>query len=214
MSPPSAHPEWQSDLGVASLFGCVNTYWEIFGPKNGSPVLPPGVRGAGRDHPRCEAFKECTRTCWSSARRPAPPAAPHRPPSPARWAAAEPGRPGRVRAACLVPARCVLEGGRLRTGSLCTGYGGLDLAMMAVLDVALAWCAEAGLQHRPDLAQRPRQLRIPAPVDLRHPRIGGASSPSSSRIVVDFPDPFGPRKPVTAPIRTPKLRSSTASVEP
>jgi DNA (cytosine-5)-methyltransferase 1 len=31
---------------------------------------------------------------------------------------------------------------RLRAGSLCTGYGGLDLAVLAVLDTALAWCAE------------------------------------------------------------------------
>ena len=30
----------------------------------------------------------------------------------------------------------------LRIGSLCTGYGGLDLAVAAVLDAGLAWCAE------------------------------------------------------------------------
>jgi len=30
----------------------------------------------------------------------------------------------------------------LRAGSLCTGYGGLDLAVTAVLEAALAWCAE------------------------------------------------------------------------
>ena len=32
--------------------------------------------------------------------------------------------------------------GPLRTGSLCTGYGGLDLAVTAVLDAGLAWYAE------------------------------------------------------------------------
>jgi hypothetical protein len=31
-------------------------------------------------------------------------------------------------------------------------------------------------------------------------------------MVVDLPDPFGPRKPVTTPGRTSKLRSSTAVI--
>jgi DNA (cytosine-5)-methyltransferase 1 len=31
---------------------------------------------------------------------------------------------------------------QLRIGSLCTGYGGLDLAVQAVLDARLAWYAE------------------------------------------------------------------------
>ena len=35
-----------------------------------------------------------------------------------------------------------------------------------------------------------------------------------SRIVVDLPEPFGPRKPVTTPGRTLKLSSSTASLGP
>jgi hypothetical protein len=33
-------------------------------------------------------------------------------------------------------------------------------------------------------------------------------------MVVDFPAPFGPRKPVTVPGRTSKLRLSTAMVAP
>jgi len=33
-------------------------------------------------------------------------------------------------------------------------------------------------------------------------------------MVVDFPAPFGPRKPVTRPLRTVKLTSSTASLLP
>jgi hypothetical protein len=33
-------------------------------------------------------------------------------------------------------------------------------------------------------------------------------------MVVDLPDPLGPRKPVTIPGRTVKLRSRTAVVEP
>ena len=32
---------------------------------------------------------------------------------------------------------------RLRSGSLYTGYGGLDLAAAAVLGARLAWCAES-----------------------------------------------------------------------
>src|SRR6266700_618614 len=42
----------------------------------------------------------------------------------------------------------------------------------------------------------------------------GASRPSMIRIVVDFPDPFGPRKPVTTPGRTSKLSASTARTRP
>lgn len=30
----------------------------------------------------------------------------------------------------------------LRIGSLCTGYGGLDLAVMAAVDAVLVWCAD------------------------------------------------------------------------
>jgi hypothetical protein len=33
-------------------------------------------------------------------------------------------------------------------------------------------------------------------------------------MVVDFPEPLGPRNPVTTPGVTSKLRSSTATVEP
>lgn len=42
----------------------------------------------------------------------------------------------------------------------------------------------------------------------------GRSRPVIMRMVVDFPDPFGPRKPVTAPGRTSKPRPSTATVGP
>jgi hypothetical protein len=34
------------------------------------------------------------------------------------------------------------------------------------------------------------------------------------RMVVDLPEPFGPRKPVTVPGRTSKLNASTATVDP
>src|SRR3954469_25097950 len=42
----------------------------------------------------------------------------------------------------------------------------------------------------------------------------GASSPRISRSVVDLPDPFGPRKPVTTPGRTTNDKSSTARLSP
>jgi len=43
---------------------------------------------------------------------------------------------------------------RLRAGSVCTGYGGLDLAVAAVLGAALAWCAETGRHASTVLAAR------------------------------------------------------------
>jgi hypothetical protein len=42
----------------------------------------------------------------------------------------------------------------------------------------------------------------------------GASKPMIMRIVVDLPDPLGPRNPVTAPGRTSKVRSLTAVAVP
>ncbi len=43
---------------------------------------------------------------------------------------------------------------RLRSGSLCTGYGGLDLAAAAVLGARLAWCAESDRHAAAVLAAR------------------------------------------------------------
>jgi DNA (cytosine-5)-methyltransferase 1 len=67
--------------------------------------------------------------------------------------------------------------GPLLAGSLCTGYGGLDLAVMAVLGTRLAWCAETDryaatvLAHRyPDVPNlgdiTAIDWRTVAPVDL------------------------------------------------
>ena len=42
----------------------------------------------------------------------------------------------------------------------------------------------------------------------------GRSSPMTIRMVVDLPAPFGPRKPVTFPASTSKVRSSTARTSP
>jgi hypothetical protein len=42
----------------------------------------------------------------------------------------------------------------------------------------------------------------------------GRTKPRIMRIVVVFPDPFGPRKPVTTPRETSKLKVSTATCAP
>ena len=55
--------------------------------------------------------------------------------------------------------------------------------------------------------------RYGLPLTVTDPPVG-ASSPRIIRMVVDLPAPFGPRKPVTTPGRTVKLRSSTASLAP
>ena len=44
--------------------------------------------------------------------------------------------------------------GALRAGSLCTGYGGLDIAVTAVTGARLAWCAETGRHAAAVLAHR------------------------------------------------------------
>ena len=54
----------------------------------------------------------------------------------------------------------------------------------------------------------PYESRLPA-----DPK-SGASSPRISRRVVDFPEPFGPRKPVTTRGRTSKVSASTATFDP
>ena len=47
-----------------------------------------------------------------------------------------------------------LSAGPLRSGSLCTGYGGLDLAVMAVLNASMTWCAETDRHAAVVLAAR------------------------------------------------------------
>src|SRR5215470_17324225 len=51
------------------------------------------------------------------------------------------------------------------------------------------------------------------PLTATEPLVG-SSRPRIIRIVVDFPAPFGPRKPVTVPGRTVNVRSETAVVVP
>lgn len=51
------------------------------------------------------------------------------------------------------------------------------------------------------------------PSIVERPRVG-ASRPSSMRMVVDFPAPFGPGNPVTMPGRTVKSRPRTTAVSP
>ena len=51
------------------------------------------------------------------------------------------------------------------------------------------------------------------PLTVTEPDVG-RSSPMIMRMVVDFPAPFGPRKPVTRPASTVKLTPATAVLSP
>ncbi len=70
---------------------------------------------------------------------------------------------------------------------------------------------EAGrLEHRADRPARVRQVDVAAPADRARSPAVGRTRPSSIRRVVVLPAPLGPRKPVTSPAATSKLRSRTA----
>ena len=71
-----------------------------------------------------------------------------------------------------------------------------------------------GLEHRADVADRRRRARRRAGRRWWRCRRSASTRPSSIRRVVVLPAPFGPRKPVTAPSRALKLRSSTAVTSP
>ena len=72
-------------------------------------------------------------------------------------------------------------------------------------------------RRAPRAARRPRaaapEIDVAPAVDRRVPAVG-RSSPSSIRIVVDLPAPFGPEEAGDTPGRTVKLRSSTATFSP
>lgn len=55
----------------------------------------------------------------------------------------------------------------LSFGSMCTGYGGLDLAVSAVLDIARAWVADPDLGAAAILAHH--WPHVPSP---RHRQVG------------------------------------------
>jgi hypothetical protein len=78
---------------------------------------------------------------------------------------------------------------------------------------AAAGVERPGLQQRPDLAQGPAQVAVAAAADPACPA-SGVSRPRIRRMVVDLPEPLGPRKPVTMPDLTSKVRDSTATVAP
>jgi len=71
----------------------------------------------------------------------------------------------------------------------------------------------AGVQHPAHLAQRRGVTRGGRPLTVTEPLVG-SSRPRIIRMVVDFPAPFGPRKPVTTPGWTVNVRSETAVVAP
>jgi DNA (cytosine-5)-methyltransferase 1 len=80
-------------------------------------------------------------------------------------------------------ARPAPVGGRLRIGSLCTGYGGLDLAVMAALNGELAWCAD----NDPD-ASAVLAARFPDAPNLGDlTRIDWGSVPPADVVTAGFP---------------------------
>jgi DNA (cytosine-5)-methyltransferase 1 len=75
-------------------------------------------------------------------------------------------------------------GGRwLRVGSLCSGYGGLDLAVLSVLNARLAWCAD------PDPhAARVLAARFPYAANLGDLRaVDWAAVPKVDLVTAGFP---------------------------
>jgi hypothetical protein len=92
---------------------------------------------------------------------------------------------------------------------------------MPLLAASAARCARAvrpgwnalASSSAPTCRSGQRRSRYRCPLIRTRPA-SGRSRPRISRIVVDFPDPFGPRKPVTVPGRTSKLSASTAGTPP
>jgi DNA (cytosine-5)-methyltransferase 1 len=86
-----------------------------------------------------------------------------------------------------IPAARRLPAGRhaspLRAGSLCTGYGGLDVAVAAVLGTALAWCAETDRHASNVLAAR--FPGVPNLGDLTG--VGWAAVPPVDLVTAGFP---------------------------
>jgi len=78
---------------------------------------------------------------------------------------------------------CAAGGRWLRVGSLCSGYGGLDLAVMAVLNARLAWCAD------PDPhAARVLATRFPHAANLGDLRaVDWAAVPKVDLVTAGFP---------------------------
>jgi DNA (cytosine-5)-methyltransferase 1 len=71
----------------------------------------------------------------------------------------------------------------LQAGSLCTGYGGLDLAVLAVLGAVLAWCAEIDRHASAVLAAR--FPGVPNLGDLT--RVDWATVPPVDLVTAGFP---------------------------
>jgi DNA (cytosine-5)-methyltransferase 1 len=78
---------------------------------------------------------------------------------------------------------CAAGGRSLRAGSLRSGYGGLDLAVMAVLNTRLAWCAD------PDPhAARVLAARFPHVTNLGDLRaVDWATAPRVDLVTAGFP---------------------------
>jgi DNA (cytosine-5)-methyltransferase 1 len=88
-----------------------------------------------------------------------------------------------VNPACQHPAAGSSVAPPLRVGSLCTGYGGLDLAVMAAVDAVLAWCADNDRHASTVLA-----ARFPGAVNLGDlTRVDWAAVPEVDLVTAGFP---------------------------
>ncbi|MGH3157241.1 MAG: DNA cytosine methyltransferase [Streptosporangiaceae bacterium] len=78
---------------------------------------------------------------------------------------------------------CAAGGRWLRVGSMCSGYGGLDLAVLSVLNARLAWCADPDPHASRVLAARfPRARNLG---DLR--AVDWATVPRVDLVTAGFP---------------------------
>ena len=69
------------------------------------------------------------------------------------------------------------------------------------------------IEQHADLVQRGAMVRVALPLTVTVPALG-RSRPTTIRIVVDLPAPFGPRNPVTRPGSIVQVMSSTAVLAP
>jgi hypothetical protein len=93
-----------------------------------APARPTELRGCRTESRQFGRRRRAARAPGTAATRPA---------------GSRPARgPGRVSTLPPQNPASAPPGGPLTAGSLCSGYGGLDLAVMAVTGARLAWCAE------------------------------------------------------------------------
>ena len=135
-------------------------------------------------------------------------------PWPARTSCASRTRPDRCRCRCHAPDR---DAARARWRAHASPGGSSHTAARSVPDAPRSSASERA-RHLPAGCRSPVEARCSrarpsVPATRTSPAVG-ASKPVSSLMVVDFPEPFGPRKPNSVPAATCKFRSRTAITRP